>query len=104
MADTPDLSRVISMIMNNPKLVEEISEMAKGDATADADVPEVATEAHSTATPASMEARMPGVGRRHDQRVKLLGAMKAYLSPERARAVDTMMNILDILEMTGGRG
>lgn len=104
MADTPDLSRVISMIMNNPKLVEEISEMAKGEVPADTDVPEAATEVHSTVTPASADVRMPGVGRRHEQRVKLLGAMKAYLSPERARAVDTMMNILDILEVTGGRG
>lgn len=102
MADTPDLSRVISMIMNNPKLIEEISTMAKADTP-----PEPQKQPTETETPKTTEAStdvLPTLGRRHEQRAKLLGAMKAYLSPERAKAVDTMMSILDILEMTGGRG
>ncbi len=103
MADTPDLSRVISMIMSNPRLVEEISEMAKGEMPQDAETPKSQEDTEKT-EPASIEIKVPRVGRRHEQRAKLLGAMKAYLSPERARAVDTMMSILDILEMTGDKG
>ncbi len=110
MADTPDLNRVISLIMQNPKLVEEISEMARGDAAtpSETEVVEAPTEASVPREDAELAAApvipVAGGGRRRDQRVKLLGAMKAYLSPERAKAVDTMMNILDILELTGGRG
>ena len=109
MADAPDISRVISLIMQNPRLIEEISELARADSpVSEAELQEkteTATEAIPEAREAVVEPIMPRAGGgRRDQRVKLLGAMKAYLSPERAKAVDTMMNILDILEMTGGRG
>lgn len=105
MAGTPDLSRVISLIMQNPQLIEEISGLAQADsATTEREAAPSTDPIYPKTTETAAAAMIPQTsGNRRDQRVKLLGAMKAYLSPERAKAVDTMMNILDILEITGGK-
>ncbi len=96
MADGPDLSKVVSMIMENPSLVAQISEMARGMPSES--TPE-STEPNETA-PAVAEA--PSRPRSSSNRSRLLGAMKPYLSKERGRAIDTMISIVEILEMTKG--
>lgn len=99
MADTPDISSIVSMILENPELVAKISAMAKGVGAGDTPPEEKEETAPISAQPISDLA-----GERRIHRAKLASAMKPYLSKERAQAIDTMMSIADILELTRGRG
>ncbi len=99
MKETPDLSRMISLIMENPKLIEEISKLAEGEEKSE----EIKEDSATEPVMATREVSGYESETKRASRTKLLGAMKSYLSPERARAVDTMMSILDILEISGRR-
>lgn len=90
-----DLSKIVSLIMENPSLIEQISNLAKQgeDNSHEAEPVEE--------TPVSAEPKLNSPKKLH--RTQLIGAMKPYLSPERRKAVETMLSIMDILDITGGR-
>jgi hypothetical protein len=99
MADTPDLSRIVNMIMENPSLVAQISAMANGASENEQkEDKEVTSEASAPATPTA------GGASKSTNRARLLGAMKPYLSKERGQAIDTMISIAEILELSRRRG
>ena len=101
MPETPDLSRIVNMIMENPALIKQISDMARGeDGT-----PTVADAADEAKAEAVSAAPIPDVREeRRIHRSRLASAMKPYLSEGRRQALDTMLGIADILDMTRGRG
>ena len=90
---SPDISRIISVIMENPDLIEQISSLVK---EAPRDEPkevaeEPVVEVETSALPSSgqdLRAR----------REHLLSALKPYLADERQRAIDSMMTFADILD------
>ncbi len=97
-----DVSKVISVIMENPKLIEEISALVNAkESTADVvaeSLPEKAPEPKAEAAVESVPTYAPmGYGR--GSRAQLLGALKPYVSKERAKAIDSMLTIADILDM-----
>jgi len=103
---TPDLSKVISLIMENPRLIEEISGMLKkseGEATA-----EVEKKPEDTVSETKEAAALPSpepaksFGTRQNRR-ELMSALKPYVSESRRRALDSFMSIADILEMMRSR-
>lgn len=105
MEGTPDISKVVGIIMENPELIERISAMMKDGDTPNEEKNEVeqtgrietpAEEASTKALPTSAEAK------RHN-RTRLLGAMKPYLNESRVKAIDTMIGIVDALDMMRGR-
>lgn len=99
MSDTPDISKIVSMIMENPSLIAQISAMANGNTEKEeTEKVELIAEEQPAAPVMATEAEP-----RRAQRARLLGAMKPYLSKERARAIDTMMSIADILEVSRRR-
>ena len=97
-----DLSKIVSIIMENPKLVEEIRDMVtksdvknESNATAESSenssmesevIPSIASSEEST----YKESRS---SRRND----LLRAIRPYVSKERGRAIESMITIADIL-------
>ena len=92
--------------MENPKLIEEISKMTRDDSGDDAPQeakPEAsdhnnAIETVATVTPIT-ESRSRG-----RNRGELLCALKPYVSKERAQAIDSMLSIVEILDvMKGGK-
>ena len=97
-----DLSKVISVIMENPTLIEEIRKTLtkaeineeKGDT-----VPPVSEKAAENESVADSEITsraaygQKGKSKRND----LLRAMRPYLSPERGRAIESMISVADIL-------
>ena len=106
MSGTPDLSRVINLIMENPALIEEIAALAKKDDAreeTESTAPPVAeAEAVSASVPTATGERISEVAavpRGRSTRNELLGALKPYLSNERAKAIDSMMTIADIFDM-----
>ena len=102
MGTTPDIARIISVIMENPKLIEEISKMASGEQAADTSpeppTPEPVEEVEVSAPPAREHAP------RRKNRGDLLTALKPYVSKERAQAIDSMLSVVEILDvMKGGK-
>ena len=92
---TPDLSRIISVIMENPALIEEISALATK--TKENDTEELG-EGEATPTVAEVNTRDT-----HGRREQLLSALKPYLSNERQKAIDSMITFAEILDTVRGR-
>ena len=92
MSDTPDLGRIVSLIMENPTLIEEISNLAKRDSEEATSVAESPVEEPASAP--ITDSPSPTVGRS-----RILHAMKPYLSPERQKAIDSMAAIAEMLTL-----
>lgn len=102
MQDTPDLSKIISIIMQNPTLISEIAALASSSGSK-AEVKEEET-AETVTDPVVSEAEIapqdePPRTRGKAHRRELLNAMKPYLSEQRRGALDSMSSILDIIDV-----
>ena len=97
MADgTPDISRIVKLIMDNPKLIEEIGEMMKnGDSAPKSESDEKPTAPAVEQTAALSAADEPRSKNRRD----LLSALKPYLSEKRSRAIDSMISMAEVFAM-----
>ena len=106
-----DISRILGIIMENPEIIDKIRQMAQTDENSD-------SETETAASPAPTEAKLPENGaaetdsvktsaapkeydkkRRHD----LLCAIKPYVSPQRSRAIDTMLSVVEVFEIMKAR-
>ena len=96
-----DISKVVGLIMENPNLIEEISKLAKDSgANEEKDVqPEEVKQEVKAPSPATYKK----TDVRGQRRSELLSAIKPYLSEERAKAIDSMITIVDVLGMMNGR-
>lgn len=96
MADT-DISRVISLIMENPKLIEEIKELVEKDGGGEAVSENAAIEEPVRVEAPTQASSRPMQPKRRRQ--ELLSALKPYISDERKRAVESFVSIAEILDM-----
>ncbi len=100
-----DLAKVVSLIMENPALIEQISAMVKGNNVRTDDKPEAVDEDNAaeqqvpTAEAVSTAATYSEPEARRSNRGRLLGSLKPYLSASRATAIDTMISIADVLDV-----
>ena len=100
-----DISKVISVIMENPRLIEEISTLvSKSESPPEPthEIPESKAENEEPKQKESLPASA-GVSYGRGNRAQLLGALKPYVSKERAKAIDSMLSIADILDMMRAR-
>jgi len=100
-----DIGRVVSLIMENPELLEQIKALAEKDAkepveNAALPTPSESEDGKSSAvnnvaqpTSISVEAKRPV------RRTELLEALKPYISDERKKAIESFITIADILEL-----
>lgn len=102
MSDAPDISKIISLIMENPDLVKQISSLINNSQTAEETE---AKEIQQVSLPADAPAAKMEAAPRHrkPERTQLLAAMKPYVRESRSKAIDTMVGILDILDVIGGK-
>lgn len=101
-----DIGKVIGLIMENPGLIEQISNLARQkDYTPEDQPKESPTEVQKAEQAAVTTAKPSYASSPHSRgnRAQLLGALKPYVSVERAKAIDSMMSIADILEMMKAR-
>ena len=91
---TPDISKIISIIMENPDILERISSLARGT-EAEAAAP---TEA-DTERPASAISAPTVASESKNRRSQLLYAIKPYVRQSRREAIDTVIAIADIVDM-----
>lgn len=96
-----DLSKVVSLIMENPKLIEEISALAKSEKgkNDETDTPPTLVTEEPTVEIAKVDDTYKAARGGKSRRNELLCAMKPYLSQERAKAVDSMLTIVEILDL-----
>lgn len=91
---TPDISKVISVIMENPDILEKISSLLSTDTQVPrADKEEVA------AVPPSTPTYSPQESEKKARRSQLLSAIKPYVRKERREAIDSVIAIADIVDM-----
>lgn len=105
MSSSPDIGKLIQLIMENPSLVEEISKLGSSAEKEDTSepqtepsLPEPTSAAEQTAAP--VIAAPPSA---KAKRTQLLGALKPYVSAERAKAIDSMLSVAEILDMMKAR-
>lgn len=91
---TPDISRIISVLMENPELIEQISALA-AEKKEEEPTPAPPEEERTETVSASAK---PDASSIHSRREQLLSALKPYLSDERQKAIDSMMTFADILD------
>lgn len=100
MADSlPDISGIIKLIMENPKLIEEVKKTVSGEKT-DTAVPPSSTDAYSPPEKDAVQTDsapvMPSDDKSRSRR-ELLYALKPYLSEKRSRAIDSMLSVAEVL-------
>ncbi len=100
---TPDLSKVIELIMQNPGIISEIQGLMKSEEAEAEPLPaaekEPAPEPQKIEAPPSVSAGAAPEISAKARRAGLLSAMKPYVSSERAKAIDSMLSISEILEV-----
>ena len=99
MENTPDISKIIGVIMQNPSLISEIAALANKPAETETSTdtessPKAQESVNTVIEPA--EATPP---KRRPPRKELLNAMKPYLSEKRRGALDSVASIFDILDV-----
>ena len=107
-----DVGKIISLIMENPGIVEQIASLANSAKEVPAEDYETSAKqpeqieaedtptqqvAEETSIPIPAPTHVPTA--REDRRKNLIGALKPYLSPERARAADSILGVASILEI-----
>ena len=92
---TPDISRIVKLIMDNPKIIEEIGDMVKSERIPPPDEepkPVAAEENEAVAT-------IPQENQKSKNRKDLPYALKPYLSEKRAHAIDSMLSVAEVFTM-----
>ena len=94
---TPDISKIISVLMENPDIIEKISSLAKTDNRESPSREESAEKEKSAPAVSVMSEEEDGAMRR-ERRSRLLCAIKPYLEPRRQEAIDSMIAIAEVLD------
>ena len=94
MSDSPDLAKLVGLIMENPELIAQITSLAAKEGEKP-EIQEKEAQREPATEPIPTSAPAPTV----PQTAAILGAMKPYLSEKRQRALDSMATIAQMLSM-----
>ncbi len=108
-----DISKILGIIMENPEIIEKIKDLAatsKNEDTKEAsesaavkisDAPEsdLPKDVDNTSIETSAKPAVNTKKKRHD----LLCAIKPYVSEGRGKAIDTMLSVIDVLDIMKAR-
>lgn len=113
MDGSTDISKIIGLIMENPDIIEKIKNLASGDNSSQesdgeqieiqapkSENTEITADAKSAAPESTAEVSAT-YKRQADKkrRSELLCALKPYVSKERSRAIDTMLSVIEVLDI-----
>lgn len=101
---TPDISRMVKLILENPGLMAQIRDAVAQDPPTDLTAQSTpAEEADEELTPVATAAPTGEDSGGAVRRQRLLKALRPYVSAERARAIDTVIALSDVLGLMRGR-
>ena len=96
MSDTPDLSKIVNMIMANPDLINQIKSMANTESEEKSEeVLSPRNEDNSAGVPSSLS--------KSEKRTRLLSGLRPYLREDRQKTLDTMLTFANMLEAVRGK-
>ena len=102
---SPDLSRIVSLIMQNPDLIRQIEALASKDkenTEAEAASSENAEPTERVAAKVSIPtAAMPQRADKREKRTQLLSALRPYVSEKRGKTIDTLLGAMDLWDLVG---
>ena len=104
MSETPDIGKIVSLIMSNPHLIEEISALAREDKSAAEEAQPTEAKDDPAAAPVSSTYTPTTVAPVKKSRAVLLDALRPYVSSERQQALDKIMTLADVFETVRRRG
>ena len=100
-----DIAKVVNLIIENPGLIQQISGLVKQNKPTTEAVENTLPEPQkeqvtmdNTAEPTVARPTYASLNQRSN-RAQLLGALKPYVSEERAKAIDSMISIADVLDI-----
>ena len=106
MGENQDISKIIGIIMENPDIIEKIKNLASSDDNADGYVhssasvnDEKTSGAREQAIKTDTESVFSEKTQSKKRRNELLRALKPYVKSERARAIDTMLSVIDVIDV-----
>jgi hypothetical protein len=102
-----DVSKIIGLIMENPDIIERIKSLSNKETESK----EPSTKSDEVTQEAVLEKESKesvatyAKEQRHDKRKRseLLCALKPYLSESRSKAIDTMLNIFEVIDLMKAR-
>ena len=101
----PDLSRIVSLIMQNPDLIRQIESLAKQNTeeTSDENVQNaVPVQAEEVNVPTVSATAQPRSGTdKREKRTQLLSALRPYVSEKRGKTIDTLLGAMDLWDLVG---
>ena len=95
---SPDLSRIVNLIMQNPDLIKQIEALARQDSEGDTVPAEKIEEEKEAAAPA---VAAPFSGEKQQRRARLLSALRPYVSDKRGKTLDTLIGVVDLFDAVG---
>lgn len=109
-----DISRIMELIAEHPEIIASIKSIAEGTGAVEnnrTEPPEDKTDAKETegsavtvsAEPEITDAVKGNGGHREKKRHDLLCAIKPYVSAHRGTAIDTVLSLLDIINLLSVR-
>ena len=110
MEKSPDLSKIIGLIMENPDVIERIKKLAGaiGERTPE-EKEEATTETLSALDEDFEQASAPQITEHTEKqnrssydkrrRCDLLCAIKPYVSQNRSKAIDTMLSVMEVIDV-----
>lgn len=104
----PDISRMVKLILDNPALMAQIRDTVMQEQPPDPGTDTAVAETSETTAAPTVADAAPHAEADEDtgmavRRQRLLKALRPYVSPERARAIDTVMALSDVLGLMRGR-
>ena len=93
-----DLSKIVGLIMENPEIIEKIKELNSKNDTG-SEIKESENEKEEKETTVEDTPIIAPESSKRTKRKELLNALKAYVSEERGRAIESMLSIADILDL-----
>lgn len=102
----PDLSRIVSLIMQNPDLIRQIETLAKQNTENENEAPDTAPTISAATETADAPTTVPTVAEPHNadkrkKRTQLLSALRPYVSEKRGKTIDTLLGAMDLWDLVG---
>ena len=97
---SPDLSRIVSLIMQNPELIRQIEDLAKQDK----EIPETEQNLQplqKEETESVPTVALPMQDSKREKRTRLLSALRPYVSEKRSKTLDTLIGAMDLFDIIG---
>ena len=99
MGENQDISKIIGIIMENPDIIAKIKGLADKSEAESTDTAVALSEEPPQTASEDTEKNAKSKFESKKRRRELLSALKPYVKDERAKAIDTMLSVIDVIDV-----